>query len=110
MARGAWQSVGFDGLLYLLGNLAVLRKVTVADEGSVTEVVWLNRIRLHESAAQTKGRIIWDFTVAVLAVHRSIIPSLRQCVRESVEVACPLGNGTCFRPYNEHHVIRERGR
>lgn len=110
MARIAWQPIGFYGLLHLLGNLAVLGKVTVANEGGVVEVVRFNHIGLHESTTQTKDRIIWYFTVAMLAVHGLIIPSLHQCACESVEVPCPLGNGICLRPYNEHHAIREYGR
>lgn len=109
-ARSARQPIGLDGLLHLLGNLAVLGKMTIANEGGVAGVLRFDCIGLYEIATQTKGRVIRYFTVAMLAVHGSIIPSLLQCAHESVEVAHPLGNGIYLRPYNEHHVIREHGR
>lgn len=96
--------------MHLLGNLAVLGKMTIADEGGIVECLRLDIVALREIAVQAKGRIIRDFTVAMLAVHRSIIPSMRQHAHESVEVAHPLGNGICPRSYNEHHVIRNHGR
>lgn len=84
--------------------------MAVADEGGIVECLRLDIVALREIAVQAKGRIIRDFTVAMLAVHRSIIPSMRQHAHESVEVAHPLGNGICPRSYNEHHVIRNHGR
>lgn len=84
--------------------------MTVADEGGIVECLRLDIVALREIAVQAKGRVVRYFTVAMLAVHGSIIPSLLQCAHESVEVAHPLGNGIYLRPYNEHRVIREHGR